>query len=271
MTPIRSGLCSITFRALTTKEVLSVAVEAGLDGIEWGADVHVPAGELDVAADVADRCLDAGLACPSYGTYVVAGRTPGDEVARVVDTALALGVSNLRIWTPYGVRPDAPAVERAEILEGIAHATVMAAERGLATSLEYHPGTLTETAASTLDVLAAVDHPDLFTYWQPDPSLDDAVAVSELAHVVGRLSHLHVFAWGTGFEDRNRLADGASLWEPALSAVPVGGPWGATGRDRWAFLEYVVDDDPANLADDAATLQAWLDARGNQEEDADRV
>ena len=93
MTSIRSGLCSITFRALTTKEVLSVAVEAGLDGIEWGADVHVPAGELDVAADVADRCLDAGLACPSYGTYVVAGRTPGDEVARVVDTALALGVS----------------------------------------------------------------------------------------------------------------------------------------------------------------------------------
>ena len=147
----------------------------------------------------------------------------------------------------------------------------MAAERGLATSLEYHPGTLTETAASTLDVLAAVDHPDLFTYWQPDPSLDDTVAVSELAHVVGRLSHLHVFAWGTGFEDRNRLADGASLWEPALSAVPVGGPWDATRRDRWAFLEYVVEDDPANLADDAATLQAWLEAGENPKEDADRV
>jgi len=97
--------------------------------------------------------------------------------------------------------------------------------------------------------------------------------VTEQAHVVGRLSHLHVFSWGPGWPPphRNRLADGASLWEPALSAVPVGGPWGATGRDRWAFLEFVVDDDPANLADDAATLQAWLDARGNQEEDADRV
>jgi len=29
--------------------------------------------------------------------------------------------------------------------------------------------------------------------------------------------------------------------------------------------------DPANLADDAATLQAWLEAGENPEEDADRV
>ncbi len=74
--------------------------------------------------------------------------------------------------------------------------------------------------------------------------------------------------WSTMF---GLTADGASLWELALSAVPVGGSWGATGRDRWAFLEFVVDDNPANLADDAATLRAWLDAGGNPEEDADRV
>ena len=42
MTSIRSGLCSITFRALTAEEVLSVAVEAGLDGIEWGLSlIHI--------------------------------------------------------------------------------------------------------------------------------------------------------------------------------------------------------------------------------------
>ena len=266
---IRSGLCSITFRSLEAAEVVDLAADAGLDGIEWGADVHVPAGDLTVAGGIADRCWDAGLVCPSYGTYVMAGRTTIDEVARVADTAVALGATNLRIWTPFGVTPDAPVDERAEVVAGVAAASEVAAERGLTASLEFHPGTLTETAASALDVLADVDHPDLFTYWQPDPALDDQQAVTELRRVTDRLSHLHVFSWGTGFADRHPLAVGADLWQPALSAVPTVNPWTAVGNDRWAFLEYVVDDDPANLAADAGTLRTWIEAPAVVGEDAD--
>jgi sugar phosphate isomerase/epimerase len=257
---IRPGLCSITFRQLEVDEVVDLAAAGGLAGVEWGSDVHVPVGDEAEAARVADRCREADLTCPSYGSYVQAGQTPRDEVERVADTALALGVANVRIWTPYGTRPDAPADERAAVVAGVAEAAAVVDARGLTTSLEYHVGTLTETAASALAVLAEVDHPGLFTYWQPLVSLDDAEAVAELVRVAGRLSHLHVYQWGTGFTDRYPLADGASLWEPALAAVPDDGPWTDAGRDRWAFLEYVRDDDPGQLADDATTLRTWLDA-----------
>jgi hypothetical protein len=69
-----------------------------------------------------------------------------------------------------------------------------------------------------------------------------------------------VFAWGPGgFADRLALADGADLWRPVLATEPAG-RW--TGR-RWAFLEYVPDDDPACLASEADTLRAWIEEAGD--------
>ena len=59
---------------------------------------------------------------------------------------------------------------------------------------------------------------------------------------------------------RQPLADGAGVWERALEEPSGPDPWTDGGRERYAFLEYVLDDDPANLSGDAVTLRAWLGA-----------
>ena len=245
---IQPGLCSITFRDLAVDDVVALAAEAGLAGIEWGADRHVPPGSD--SGSVSDRCADAGLACPSYGTYLFAGRASASEIDAACGTATGLGATNLRVWAPEG----ATATDVADIAD-------RAAGHELTASLEFHPGTRTETAASTLALLAEAGRPNLFTYWQPDPGLSHADACAEHAAVAGHLSNLHVFAWGpVGFTDRRPLVDGADLWRSVFAAE-------ATGRwdhDRWAFLEYVPGDDPACLVDEAATLRAWI-------EEADRA
>ncbi len=240
--PIRVGLCSITFRDLSVDEIIEVAVESGLDGIEWGADRHVPSGSA--AESVAERCAGAGLACPSYGSYVSVGRTANDEVESVCVTAAALGASNVRTWVPEGTTGP--------VLADVAD---RAAEHRLTVSLEYHPGTATETAAGTLDLLTAADRPNLFTYWQPDPSRPVASALADLDAVADHLSHLHVFTWGPGgFTDRRPLVDGVDYWPKALASA--GSPrWGG---DRWAFLEYVPNDDPACLPGEAEILRSWI-------------
>ena len=51
------------------------------------------------------------------------------------------------------------------------------------------------------------------------------------------------------------LSDAADLWLPVLAADDTG-RW---GHDRWAFLEYVPEDDPACLVREAATLRAWIE------------
>lgn len=252
---ILPGLCSITLRELTVENVISAAKEAGLQGIEWGADRHVTPGDLDAAAEVGRHCLDAGILCPSYGTYVMAGHSTQSEVAAACETAAALGATNVRVWAPFGVTPSSTRAERAGIGAALSEAADLAASRGLTMSLEFHPGTLTENAVSTLVLLAEVDRPNVFTYWQPDPALDDSAALSELSAVANDLSHLHVFSWGDGIHDRLALLDGEDIWRPALSTAHRAGRW---KRDRFAFLEYVRDDSLDQLRRDASTLALWL-------------
>ena len=60
---LRPGLCSITFRDLSWPEVVAVATDAGLEGVEWGADVHVPGGDQTRARAVAAACACCGCAC----------------------------------------------------------------------------------------------------------------------------------------------------------------------------------------------------------------
>ncbi len=70
---IAPGLCSITFRDLTPREVVALAVRSGIAGIEWGGDVHVPPGDVGAAESVAALCRDAGITVVSYGSYLGMG------------------------------------------------------------------------------------------------------------------------------------------------------------------------------------------------------
>lgn len=271
-TELRSGMCSITMRQLGTDDVIALAVRARLAGIEWGADGHVPPGETAVAEAVARRCADAGVAVTSYGTYLGMAPfddpdSPPDELAAALDSAEALGAPLVRAWTAFGTESDAPEADRTKVIAATQAITEAAASRGLGVALEFHPGTLTHTAAGARIVLAAVNgvvagdgaHPALRTHWQPDPALSAADALDELRAVAGSLAYLHVFAWGPGgMAERHPLADGAELWRPAL-AIAAEAPPLPGDPPRYCLLEYVADDDPEQLVRDAATLNAWIE------------
>lgn len=252
--PIEAGLCSVTFRSLRPAEVVDLADAADLRHIEWGADVHVPPGDDAGAEQVARRCAHLGITVSSYGTYLTAGKLEGSDerhgtVEANLDTAAVLGAPNVRVWAVGDGAPD----ELASICE-------RAAERDLAVSVEYHPDTCTETSQGALELLDAVDAPNLFTYWQPDPDLAPRQQLRDLVAVRHRLSHLHVFAWTA---HRTRLAldadVGAELWPDALAAAAGAELPAPPGGVRVAFLEFVRDDDPARLQRDAATLLGWLE------------
>lgn len=256
---IAPGLCSITFRTLPADELIDVAVRARVNGIEWGADVHAPPGGGPAIAALGERTRSAGLEVVSYGSYL--GMAPGtgdDEIDAALDTALDLGAPMVRIWTELGVTPDSPTAERARVSDQTEVLVDRIAGRGLTAALEFHPGTLTETARSATDLLEAIGRRELRTHWQPDPTLPPAAALEELALVTPHLAHLHVFSWGpTGIDDRLPLADGASLWAAAVAlADREGGPLPGA---RFALCEYVRDDDPDQLVADARILRTWLD------------
>jgi 3-dehydroshikimate dehydratase len=248
---MRVGLCSVTFRGLDPAAVLAAAVDAGVEAIEWGADVHVPPGDLVVAAEVAKRSGDTGIAVASYGSYLAAGKSSPGRLGPVLDSASALGAPNVRVWCPFGAPPGCDDELFAAAARDLAAWSAEADRRGLTLSLEFHVDTFTETAESTARLLDAAGRPPaLFTYWQP---VEDRSPGEELAAVAADVSHLHVFHWTAGGQ-RHPLADGAEVW-PSLLRTPLGDRF---PHERCAFLEFVVDDDPAQLVGDAATLRSWL-------------
>lgn len=254
------GLCSITFRALDADEVIALAVRAGAEAVEWGSDVHAPADDPVAAAALGRRSVDAGLTVVSYGTYLGAGarhRSSGAEWERTFEAARALGSPMVRVWTELGVTPGASAADRDRVWAQTTAIADAAAEHGLMVALEFHPGTLTETAASANALLDAIDRPNLRTHWQPNPVHTPLESLAEIRAVAPRLAHVHAFTWGPGgIDDRRSLADGADLWPDAL-AVTQAAP---SLPDAWraVLCEYVKDDDSEQFVADVAVLRRWL-------------
>jgi 3-dehydroshikimate dehydratase len=229
---MRPGLCSVTLRGLGVEEVVAVAARAGLGAIEWGADVHVPPGDLAAAKRAVAAGARAGVAVASYGSYWRADDDLAD-LAPVLESARALGAPRVRIWA------GREGSEHAAVTDGVRAAVELAGELEMA--LEFHGGTLTETAESAVELLEAA--PGARTYWQPPQGAPDDVALAGLRAVKPWLAALHVFSWWPR-DQRLPLAARAALWRAAL----------AQAGDVDALLEFVPGDDPEAVVRDARTL-----------------
>jgi 3-dehydroshikimate dehydratase len=239
-----AGLCSVTLRRLPVDRVVQVLVDAGLTCVEWGGDIHVPPGDPAAAANARQRCAEHGVRIASYGSY---WRADGlDAFEPVLAAACALGAPRIRIWAGQVGSAEADAPHWRSVVEATRAAADRAADAGVELSYEYHGNTLTDTAASTLRLLDEVDRPNVRTYWQPRVGMPDAEVVHDLRSVLPRVTAVHVYSWWPG-EHRLPLAGRADLWRTLLPLVD--------GKDT--LLEFVVDDDPAQLVADAATLARW--------------
>jgi len=247
------GLVSITFRALSPEEIVALVRSAGLSGIEWGGDIHVPHGNLARAREVRKLTQEAGLTVAAYGSYYRAAQSEaaGLAFASVLESAVELGAPLVRVWAGTAGSAAASPAGRALVVADLARVAALAAEARVGVSLEFHNGTLADTADSTARLLAEVGQPNLATYWQPPLELDTAACVSDLHRLLPRLTHLHVYHWLT-LSDRRPLAEGAARWRKFLDVAAT-----APG-DRHAMLEYVEGDAPASFLRDAATLKALL-------------
>jgi sugar phosphate isomerase/epimerase len=258
------GLCSVTFRGLAPSDVIGLAAESGVAGIEWGSDKHVPPGDFDNARGVAAACRARGVAVASIGSYVEAGADQGQAFAEILEIASAMQAPNIRLWAGRrGIgSAEASETDRRRAADAMRRMGAEAAARDIALGLEYHPDTLTDDLGSTLALIAAVDRPNLWSYWQPRPGIALAEALDEIEALDGRISHVHVFAW-TAAKERLALAEHEEFWLPALARIVrtrYRGP-----RPRYAMLEFVAGDDPDAFRADAGTLSGWLDRLGGSD------
>ena len=256
---IRSGLLSITFRKLDVDAIVALALEAKLASIEWGGDVHVPHGDVEVARRVARACADAGVAISAYGSYYRAGASEaaGLPFARVLDSAVALGAGTIRVWPGTKGSAQTSAAERDGVADDLRRVAALAATRDVRVALEFHAGTLTDDADACAALLRDVAAPNLVTCWQPPNGMPTDDACAGLRRVLPWLANLHVFHWWPTHEQRLPLDAGTDRWRAFLDIVRDEAPPAA----RFASLEFVRGDDVGQARADARTLHRWLGAR----------
>lgn len=242
---MKTSVASVTFRHKSICEISQLASRAGLDGIEWGGDIHVPPGNRAAARQALKFTRENGLVVSAYGSYYRAEQ--GEEFEPVLETALLLECRIIRVWAGSRASADQAPHERSAIAARLALAVRLASQEGCVVATEYHAATLTDTlqsAAALLDETVG-----LHTLWQPPIGLSFEENITALHTLQGKIENLHVYHCDIVGECRP-LAEGADDWRAYFDCASQ------DGADRFATLEFVKDNSEEQFLLDATSLLA---------------
>jgi len=251
---ILSGLTSITFRDLDSKEIIDLAVKAGLNGIEWGGDIHVPHGNTKIASETRKMTVDAGLDVIAYGSYFFLGDSSRKKLnfKKVLDSAVALHAPVIRVWAGKIASASTDENYRNKIIEETKSIAKLAAEANIDIAFESHLNSLTDTGESSVDILKKIDMENVKSYWQPIPSLSDEENLRKLNLIFPWIKNVHVFHWKNDNSTRLALSAGKEKWEKYFD------DFSAIKNDAYAIIEFVKNDSPEEFLADAETLKQLI-------------
>ena len=239
-----TGLLSVTFRKLSAEQIIKLTAQAGLDGIEWGGDVHVIPGNLKRAEEIKNATVDAGLVNFAYGSYWRANCEP----EMIAETAEALGVQWIRIWA--GVMPSSKCTvemrkQTVEYLQKLCSEVPF----GMQVVAEWHCNSLTDNAESAVKLIEEVNADNFFCYFQREnrsnPHVDNLNDLLSLPKEKIRAIHVHYCKE----QERLPLSDGFNEWQELFKHIPEKIP---------ALLEFVRNDSVEQFFEDAEFLKKLI-------------
>lgn len=238
---MKKGFTTVTFRGSSVDEIIEIATKNNVDGIEWGGDVHVVAGDIANAISVKEKSSKAGVDVLSYGSYY---RCNGEQDFKpVLDTALALGAPIIRVWAfnkPIDVISDE---EFDAVVKTVQACADMAYQYKITIAFEYHRNTLTQTKEGAYKLLTSVNRPNVKTYWQPNPDITFEEQLAEIELLNDYICTYHVFAWEKG-NVKFKLAEHKDKWATYISKV----------ENINLVMEFVKENREEIFAEDYKTL-----------------
>lgn len=259
---MRTGLVSVSFRPLDVQTIVTLSANCGLQGIEWGGDIHVPAGDREKALSARKITVDAGLDVSSYGSYYRIGMNGSNfmpEFDKVLSSAVALQAPVIRIWAhDKSISSVTPDQYHLLVSETVAIAE-KAVKEGLKIAFECHCNSLTDEYHATLKLMQDVGLENVRMYWQPNDAYVSSYNVDAAKAIAPYVENVHVFNWPR-LGVREPLRDAAGIWNDYLDALALD----KDKKDHWFLLEFMPDDRPESLKAESATLKGWISARNKK-------
>lgn len=272
----RNGLVSVSFRKETPEAIIRYACGAGLECIEWGADVHCPPDQPARLKEVSRLTEEAGLETSSYGTYFRLGASWDlERFKRVCEAAKLLKAPVVRIWGGEKGSEAIGAAEWEQLVSQARETVSYAGSQELYVTLECHPNTVTDSYESSLKFIkecapessgtsgasatsgssGTCGTDRLWMYWQPNQFKSPEYNLDAARLLAPYTVNLHVFNWSAS--ERFPLAKGTDRWmaylaEFRLGLKTSGDCW---NRPRSMELEFMYDDRPESLKSEAETLR----------------
>lgn len=251
---ILPGIASVTFRDKRPEEIIKLAQQAGLSGIEWGGDIHVPTGDLQQAARISSLTRASGLQVSAYGSYYTVGKSSNEGLRfkDVLDTAKALGAPTIRIWAGERSSRDSTRFYYRKVLDETRAIADEAGRQGIRLAFEFHDDTLNDNYEACCELLTDLAHPQVKTYWQPLHGAGPLVNGTGIDMILSWIVGVHVFHWWPEVEVRLPLQDGADHWTEYIRKLSV------VSTLLPCNLEFVRGDFPAQFLEDARALLALV-------------
>lgn len=212
------GFTSVTFRALSVDEIISLAKTSGVELIEWGADKHILPGDLETAAKTKEKCDVLGIKCISYGSYFTVGKSNISEFKAICKTASTLGAKTVRVWLGNKPSNQYSLSEIEKLVEIVKKLSETASQYNLNIAFEFHKNTLNDNSKSTIDFIQRVNSSNIKTYWQPF-SKNHNEDIKNLKTVSKYLDTVHVFNWNEK-EERFLLSEDIQKWQDFIKLIP---------------------------------------------------
>ncbi len=243
MTNFKCGVASVSFRQNSSREIVQAVVNAGLDCIEWGSDVHAPCNNADAISEIASLQKEFGVSCSSYGTYFYLGRDDVAELHEYAAAARSLGTDILRLWCGTKGSAEYSDDEKQEFFDICRRAAQIAQKENVRLCMECHSHSYTDEPDAALELMQAVNSPHFLMYWQPNQNESLEYNLNYAKLIAPYTVNLHVFNLkGTV---RNTLADAKDEWRKYLDIF---------GGERALLLEFMPDNSLESLKAEGEAL-----------------
>lgn len=244
-----TGLVSVSFRKLAPSEIVKLVKDAGLDGIEWGGDIHVPHGDTARAAEVFKITEDGGLKVAAYGSYYRVGcNTNNKPFEAVLETAAALHTPVIRVWAGDRASADADEAYWEKFVSESREIAELSDEAGINVSFEYHPNTLTDTPESAERLMREINHHNAKSYWQPEAGGDAEFWLASLKGIIPWLTNVHV---NCAAMELDSMYDAWARYFDVLKELE---------GDRYCMIEFVKGGSEEQFFKDARVLRQFIES-----------
>jgi 3-dehydroshikimate dehydratase len=219
---IRLGLCSGACITRDIKGVISAAQTAGLDAIEWAADLHIPAGDPKKAGEAMIATLMAGLTTASFATLYRAGAADDgyERFEALLGTASSLQAPIMRIFTCAENNRGTEKEGLEALASELRRLGDMAAGKGITLCLSMGRGTCLDDYDRAKRLLEETRHDFVRLAWEDLPGSKADKATQALAALGGLAGILVARSAGRDGSARP-IAEEEEAWRSRLGAFKL--------------------------------------------------